>query len=131
MKSLNKVQLIGNLGKDPEVRTTQSGDSVASFSLATTDHWTDQAGEKQERTEWHNIVAWKKLAEICSQYIHKGSKVYIEGRLQTRSYDDKENPGKKKYFTEIVAQNLIMLDGKKADGAAPAAPTSGDQDLPF
>jgi single-strand DNA-binding protein len=119
-KSLNKVMLIGNLGKDPELRYTPSGVAVATFSIATNESWKDQDGNTQERTEWHNIVAWRKLAEICGEYLKKGKKVYIEGRIQTRSYDDK-NTGAKKYITEIVADNLIMLDG----GGRAAADNSG------
>ncbi len=108
-KSLNKVQLIGNLGKDPELRYTTSGVAVTTFTIATNESWKDQDGNLQERTEWHNIVAWRKLAEICGEWLKKGKKVYVEGRLQTRSYDDKN--GVKKYVTEIVADDLIMLDG--------------------
>ena len=144
-KSLNKVMLIGNLGKDPELRYTTSGVAVATFSLATNESWKDQDGNLQERTEWHNIVAWRKLAEICGEWLKKGKKIYIEGRIQTRSYDDK-NTGAKKYITEIVADNMIMLDGggKGAAGggesSSPAssipepAPGSGgaaDDPLPF
>jgi single-strand DNA-binding protein len=113
-KSLNKVMLIGNLGKDPEVRYTASGVPVATFSLATNESWKDQDGNMQERTEWHNIVAWRKLAEICGEWLKKGKKVYIEGRIQTRSYDDK-NTGTKRYISEVVADNMIMLDGKTGD----------------
>src|SRR5208283_4593380 len=112
-KSLNRVQLIGNLGKDPELSYTASGVAVAKFSIATGERWKDQEGNVQERTEWHNIVVWRKLAEICGQYLKKGSKVYIEGRLQTRSWDDK-NTGLKRYTTEIVGDDLIMLDSKGA-----------------
>ena len=117
-KSLNKVILIGNLGKDPEVSYTASGVAVAKFSIATNERWKDQEGNPQERTEWHNIVAWRKLAEICGQYLKKGSKVYLEGKLQTRSWDDK-NTGAKRYMTEIIADDLIMLDSR---GAATAQP---------
>jgi single-strand DNA-binding protein len=102
--------LIGNLGKDPEMRYTPAGVPVASFSMATSESWRDQDGNTQERTEWHNIVAWRKLAEICAEYLKKGKKIYIEGRIQTRNYDDK-NTGQKRYITEIVADNMIMLDG--------------------
>ena len=142
-KSLNKVMLIGNLGKDPELRYTTSGVAVATFSLATNESWKDQDGNLQERTEWHNIVAWKKLAEICGEWLKKGKKVYIEGRIQTRSYDDK-NTGAKKYITEIVADSMIMLDSKgvadPAQNERPPAETSGpagtpaavkEDDLPF
>lgn len=142
-KSLNKVLLIGNLGKDPELRYTPGGVPVASFSLATNESWKDQDGNLQERTEWHNIVAWRKLAEICGEYLKKGKKIYIEGRIQTRSYDDK-NTGAKRYVTEIVADNMIMLDGGGGargeagsfkEAAAPTEPAepgkSTDDDLPF
>lgn len=139
-KSLNKVQLIGNLGKDPELRYTTAGVAVATFTLATNESWKDQDGNLQERTEWHNIVAWRKLAEICGEWLKKGKKVYIEGRIQTRSYDDK-NTGAKKYITEIVADNMIMLDGKgggsEGGSAPPPAPAqetgslAKDDDLPF
>jgi single-strand DNA-binding protein len=136
-RSLNRVMLIGNLGKDPELRYTTSGVAVATFSIATNESWKDQDGNQQERTEWHNIVAWKKLAEICAEWLKKGKKVYIEGRIQTRSYDDK-NTGAKKYITEIVAENMIMLDskGSEAQSGSPAPMAevrSGDRndDLPF
>jgi len=108
--NLNKAMIIGNVTRDPEVRTTPNGTSVTSFSVATNFVWTDASGEKQERAEFHNIVAWRKLAEICGQYLHKGSKIYLEGRLQTRSWDDQS--GNKKYITEIIAENMIMLDSK-------------------
>jgi single-strand DNA-binding protein len=141
-KSLNKAMLIGNLGKDPELRYTASGVAVATFTIATNESWKDQDGNLQERTEWHNIVAWRKLAEICGEWLKKGKKVYIEGRIQTRSYDDK-NTGAKKYITEIVADNMIMLDGGRgaqsdappaAGGSQPepAAGTSANEEpLPF
>lgn len=119
-KSLNKVLLIGNLGKDPEVSYTPSGIAVAKFSMATTDRWKDDSGNPQERTEWHNIVVWRKLAEICGQYIKKGSRIYLEGRLQTRSWDDK-NTGVKRYTTEIIADDLIMLDAKGAGAGSSVA----------
>ncbi|HEY5611171.1 MAG TPA: single-stranded DNA-binding protein, partial [Thermoanaerobaculia bacterium] len=98
---INKVILIGRLGKDPELRSTPSGTTVAKFTIATDERFTDRSGEKQERTEWHNIVAWDKLADICGQYLKKGKLVYIEGRIHTDSWDDKET-GQKKYRTEIV-----------------------------
>ena len=109
--NLNKAMIIGNLTRDPEVRTTPGGLQVTSFGIATNLNWTDQSGQKQEKVEFHNIVAWRKLAEIIGQYLKKGSKVYIEGRLQTRNWDDKET-GKKMYRTEIIADNMIMLDKK-------------------
>jgi single-strand DNA-binding protein len=115
-KSVNKVILVGNLGKDPEVKYTPSGTAVAKFSLATNEGYKDKAGQWQERTEWHNIVAWQRLAEIVGEYVKKGSKVYIEGRLQTSSWDDKET-GQKKYKTEIVANDLVLLSGRgEGDG---------------
>jgi single-strand DNA-binding protein len=126
-KSLNKVMLIGNLGKDPELRYTASGVAVATFTIATNESWKDQDGNLQERTEWHNIVAWRKLAEICGEWLKKGKKIYIEGRIQTRSYDDK-NTGAKKYITEIVADNMIMLDGGR--GAQSEAPPAAGGSLP-
>lgn len=106
--NLNKAMLIGNVVRDPEMRTTPSGQNVTSFSVATNFVWKDQRGERQEKAEFHNIVAWQRLAEITSQYLKKGSKVYIEGRLQTRSWDDPN--GIKRYRTEIIAENMIMLD---------------------
>ena len=120
---LNKVMIIGRLTRDPEVRTTPGGANVASFSVATSFNWTDQSGQKKEQTEFHNVVAWRKLAEIIGQYLKKGSQVYIEGRLQTRSWDDKTS-GQKKYRTEIVADNMIMLGraGGSSGTTAAAAP---------
>ncbi|HWC17131.1 MAG TPA: single-stranded DNA-binding protein [Terriglobales bacterium] len=110
-KSVNKVVLVGNLGKDPEIKYTPSGTPVAKFSLATNESFKDKGGQWQERTEWHNIVAWDRLAEIIGEYVKKGSKLYIEGRLQTSSWDDKET-GQKKYKTEIIANNLVLLSGR-------------------
>ncbi len=115
MKSVNKVILLGNLGKDPEVKFTPQGTAVAKFSLATNERFKDKDGNWQDRTEWHNIVAWARLAEICGEYLKKGGKVYIEGRIQTRSWDDKET-GQKKYMTEIVAQDLVLLSGRSEGG---------------
>ena len=108
MGSLNKVMLIGNLGRDPEIRYTNSGSSVANYSIATTDRWTDRQGQKQERTEWHDIVAFDRLADLSQNYLRKGSNVFIEGRLQTRSWED--NDGQKKYRTEVVANVIQFLD---------------------
>ncbi len=138
-RSLNKVMLIGNLGKDPELKYTPSGVAVATFSIATTDTWKDQEGNQQERTEWHNIVVWRKLAEIAGEYLKKGKKIYLEGRIQTRNY---EKDGIKRYITEIVADSFIMLDsaGAKANGGSAdahseaPAPSEGpikEDDLPF
>ena len=108
---INKVILIGNLGADPEIRYSQSGSQVATFNVATTERRKGQDGQMQEQTEWHRIVAWSKLAEICSQYLHKGSKVYLEGKLHTRKWPDQG--GIERYTTEIVAREMKMLDGKK------------------
>ncbi|PYY13379.1 MAG: single-stranded DNA-binding protein [Acidobacteria bacterium] len=110
-KSVNKVILVGNLGKDPEIKYTSTGTPVAKFSLATNEGYKDKSGQWQDRTEWHNIVAWQRLAEIVGEYVKKGSKVYIEGRLQTSSWDDKET-GQKKYKTEIIANELVLLGGR-------------------
>jgi len=108
--NLNKAMIIGNLTRDPELRNTPSGQSVTSFSVATNLVWTDQSGQQQKKTEFHNVIAWRKLAEICAKYLHKGSKVYIEGRLQTTDWTGQD--GVKRYRTEIVADNMIMLDTK-------------------
>jgi len=118
---LNKVMLIGNLTRDPEMRTTPGGQNVCSFGLATNLVWNDQSGQRQTRAEFHNIVAWRKLAEICAQYLKKGNKIYIEGRMQTRDWQDKE--GNKRQRTEIVADNMIMLDTRGGAKAAPSAPS--------
>ncbi|MDQ3282649.1 MAG: single-stranded DNA-binding protein [Acidobacteriota bacterium] len=112
---INKVILVGRLGKDPEIRSTPQGTSVVRFTVATDERFTDRSGEKQERTEWHNITAWGKLAEICGQYLKKGKLVYIEGSIRTDSWDDKES-GQKKYRTEIVANTMKMLDRRGDEG---------------
>jgi len=109
MSGVNKVILIGNLAADPELKTISDSATVANFSIATSENWTDKSGEKQEKTEWHRIVAWNKTAELCSKYLSKGKKVYIEGKLQTRSWEDKD--GIKKYTTEIVANSVQFLSG--------------------
>lgn len=116
--SINKVILVGNLGKDPELRYTPSGAAVCTFSLATSDKFKNKAGESQENTEWHNIVAWKGLAEICGKYLHKGKQVYVEGKLQTRSYEDRN--GNKRNVTEIVISQMQML-GSNSAGRSPIA----------
>ena len=118
-KSVNKVILVGNLGKDPEVKYTASGIPVARFSLATSERFKDQSGEYQERTEWHTIVAWQRLAEIVGEFMSKGSKVYVEGRLQTSSWEDRQSR-EKKYRTEIVASDLVLLGSReKGNGFQP------------
>ncbi len=136
---LNKVMLIGRLTRDPELRTTPQGTNVASFSVATKLMWNDNNGTRQEKTEFHNIVAWRKLGDICGQYLRKGMQVYIEGRLQTRSWDDQS--GNKRYRTEVVADNMIMLGSKASNTAAPsgepsyqatpepAAPTGAEEEV--
>ncbi len=115
-KSVNKVILLGNVGKDPEIRSTPSGTTVATFSLATSDRYQDQQGNWQDRTEWHNLVAFKRTAEIVRDYVKKGSKLYIEGRIQTRSWDDKES-GQKKYRTEIIVNDMSLLSGRDEGSA--------------
>lgn len=114
MASVNKVILVGNLGKNPEVRFTPSGRAVAKFSIATTESWMDQENSRQERTEWHNIVVWGKQAESCGQYLAKGRQVFIDGAIRSRSYDDKE--GNKRYITEIVAQRVLFLGSAGGGG---------------
>lgn len=135
MKSLNKIQLLGNVGRDPEIKYTTSGKAVANFSIATNDRYKDSAGEWQDRAEWHNVVAWERLAEIVRDYVIKGNQVYVEGRSQTRSYD---KDGEKKYVTEVVARDLILCGGggRNPPGSgseAPAVPDSGTKkdDFPF
>jgi single-strand DNA-binding protein len=118
MASVNKVILIGRLGRDPEVRYTPGGKAVANFSIATSEQWTNKEGTKTEQTEWHRIVAWGRTGEVCGEYLKKGSMVYIEGRLQTRSWEDRE--GVKKYTTEVVAQVMQMLGGTSKEGRAGA-----------
>jgi len=120
MMNLNKVMIIGNVTRDPDVRTTSGGQNVALFSVATNRSWTDPNGGKKEQVEFHSVVAWRKLAEIIGQYVKKGGKIFVEGRLQTRSWDDPS--GQKKYRTEIVAENIIMLDRKPTTGEKSAEP---------
>jgi single-strand DNA-binding protein len=134
---VNKAILIGRLGKDPEVRYTPDGTMVTNFNLATDEQWKDKAGEKVQKTEWHRIVTFGKLAEICGNYLVKGKLVFIEGRIQTRSWEDKD--GVKRFTTEIVANDMKMLDSKgqtKADGSYPDAVNAGagngpEDDVPF
>jgi single-strand DNA-binding protein len=141
MAGINKVILVGNLGKDPEVRHTPQGMAVGNFPLATSESWNDKSGQKQERTEWHRIVVWGKLAELCQRYLSKGRKAYVEGKLQTRAWDDKD--GNKRYTTEIVASTVQFLDssadkGQYSDGGADAfspppdaASSFSTDDIPF
>jgi len=138
MAGINKVMLIGRLGRDPELRYTQNGQAVANFTLATSERWTNKSGERGERTEWHRIVVWGRLAEICGEYLSKGRQIFIEGRLQTREWEDRE--GKKRYTTEIVANEMQMLGSRSESGAADSPPAEegpvssvpkGDDDIPF
>ena len=120
--SVNKAILVGNLGKDPELRYTPSGTAVCTFSMATTDRFKNKQGEQQDRTEWHNIVVWAGLAEICGKYLTKGKQIYIEGRIQNRSYDDRD--GNKRYISEIVATEMQML-GRAGDQGGGSGSSSG------
>jgi len=142
MASVNKVIVIGNLGRDPELRYTPNGQAVANFTVATNENWTNKSGEREERTEWHRVVAWGRVAELCAEYLAKGRTVYVEGRLQTREWEDRE--GQKRRSTEIVAQTVQFLGGGRGAGAgagarspaaepAPEAPTppQPDEDIPF
>ena len=137
MASLNKVILIGNLGKDPEVKYTQNGTAVANLSVATNDVWTDKAGQKQERTEWHRVVVWGKQAQVISEHLAKGKQIYVEGSLQTRSWDDRD--GNKRYTTEIRAARVLMLgraDGPRTQSEGPAPEVEmvsdvTDEEVPF
>jgi single-strand DNA-binding protein len=128
-RGVNKVILIGNLGGDPEVRYTPGGAAVANVTLATNESWNDREGQRQDRTEWHRLVFWSKLAEIVGQYLKKGSKIFVEGRLQTRQWDDQS--GQKRYTTEIVVTDMQMLDGRGEGGmgGGQAGPPSGGGDL--
>jgi single-strand DNA-binding protein len=143
---VNKVILVGNLGADPDMRYTPSGQGVCELRIATSESWNDKNGQRQERTEWHRVVVWGKRAEVCSKYLSKGRQVYVEGRIQTRTYDDKE--GNKRYITEVIAQRVQFL-GSRGDGGgetqyipsgdvapdradfAPAGAAAGDDDIPF
>jgi single-strand DNA-binding protein len=142
MASVNKVMILGNLGRDPELRHTQAGKAVATLRVATNEAWTDQSGERQERTEWHSIVVWGRQAENCNQYLKKGRSVFVEGRLQTRKWQDRE--GNDRYTTEIVADRVQFVGGREGAGGSedysPGAslggddlspPPAGDDDIPF
>jgi single-strand DNA-binding protein len=134
MAGVNKVILVGNLGADPEVRYTASGTAVAKFRIATTEKFTDKDGNRQERTEWHRVVAWRKLAEICGQYLAKGKQVYIEGKIRNDSW---EKDGVKQYSYEIVADNMVMLGGARGQEREPEPPFgppeggTPEDDIPF
>jgi len=140
-KSVNKVILVGNVGQDPEVKYTASGVPVAKVSLATNERFKDRNEQWQDRTEWHSVVAWQRLAEIVGEYVRKGSKLYVEGKLQTSNWEDRQN-GEKKYRTEIVAREIVLLgsrdNGQKAGGEIPSeqcgqqpTPAIADDDIPF
>ena len=125
--SVNKVILIGRLGKDPDLRYTPGGKAVASFTLATNERWSGQDGQKKESTTWHNIVAWGRTAEVLKEYLRKGSEIYIEGRIDNRSWDDKE--GKKRYTSEVIVQNFQFV-GSRAGSEQQAPPSTGPDDVP-
>ena len=141
MASINKVILVGNLGRDPEVRYTQNGNAVANINLATNEVWNDKSGQRQERTEWHRIVVWGKQAEIAKEYLSKGRQIYVEGSLQTRQWEDKD--GQKRYTTEIRCQRFVMLGGRGGEGRSesvggsepepemPQDMSYSDEDIPF
>ena len=140
-KSVNRVILVGNVGQDPEVKYTPSGVPVAKFSLATNEKFKDKNEQWQDRTEWHGIVAWQRLAEIVGEYVRKGTKLYVEGKLQTSSWEDRQN-GEKKYRTEVVARDLVLLSSREnghntaakasgRDSEADPAPEIVDEDIPF
>lgn len=143
MAGVNKVILIGNLGRDPELRYTAGGTAVANFTVATTENWTGKTGQREERTEWHRIVAWGRTAELCAQYLAKGRTVYVEGRIQSREWEDKE--GQKRRTTEIVANTVQFLGGPRgagtgaggtgresgAPGEESEVPAPPDEDIPF
>jgi single-strand DNA-binding protein len=127
MHSLNKAQIIGNLTRAPELKTTTGGQSVCSFGVATNRYWTDSSGQKRDEAEYHNVVAWGKLAEICAQYLHKGTKVFVEGRLQTRNWEDEA--GTKHYRTEIVGSEMIILS-PKTEGAPETLAAAAEDEPP-
>ena len=138
MRGVNKVILVGNLGKDPEVNHLESGVSVARFSLATSESYKNKEGNRVDQTEWHNIVMWRGLADVAEQYLKKGSRIYVEGKIRTQSWQDKE--GNTKYTTEIVADNMVMLDRRDenmqtgntgGDSGSASAPSTEKDDLPF
>ena len=134
-RSVNKVILIGNLGRDPEVRFTSGGTPVANFSIATSEQWKNAEGEQQEHTEWHNLVAFRRLAEICGEYLHKGSRIYVEGKIRSRSWEGQD--GQKRYRTEVIIDDMMMLDSRGEPGKAAAADSGfqpdeiSDDDIPF
>ena len=128
MAGINKVIIVGRLGQDPEVKTVAGGNTVARLNVATSENWNDKSGQKQERTEWHRVVVWGKLAELCGKYLSKGRQVYVEGRLQTRSWEDQQ--GQKKYTTEIVASTVQFLGAGQGAGAGSGMDHGDDQNFP-
>jgi single-strand DNA-binding protein len=137
MASVNRVFLVGNLGRDPEVKYTQNGTAVANLSVATNEVWTDKTGQKQEKTEWHRVVVWGKQAQVLGEHLSKGKQIYVEGSLQTRSWDDRD--GNKRYTTEIRAMRVLMLgkaEGGRGEPQSPASdmemvPDATDEEVPF
>jgi single-strand DNA-binding protein len=129
MAGINKVILVGNLGKDPELRHTPQGQAVCNFSIATSESWNDKSGQKQERTEWHRIVVWGKLGELCAKYLSKGRQAYIEGKLQTRAWDDKD--GQKRYTTEVIALTVQFLGAGAGAGASRSSEMDSSASDPF
>jgi single-strand DNA-binding protein len=129
MAGVNKVIIVGRLGADPEIKTISGGNNVARLSVATSENWTDRDGNKQERTEWHRVVVWGKLADLCGKYLSKGREVYLEGRLQTRSWEDQQ--GQKKYTTEVVAQTVTFLGGGRQGAGAQNGAGAGNADSGF
>lgn len=127
-RTLNKVMLIGNVGKDPEVNFTPTGVKVAQFRLATSETWKDKDGAVQEHTDWHTIIAWRGLADVVEKLVRRGTRIYVEGKIQSRSFEDRD--GVKRYVTEIVADNLLLLDAKKAEHPD-APPAQASDDIPF
>ena len=128
-RGLNKVMVIGHVGRDPEMRYIPSGKPVTSFSVATSRSWTNSEGERRQETEWFNVVAWGNLAEICKQHIRKGQQVYVEGRLQTRSWEDHE--GKKRFRTELVANEMVLLGDRRGASEAAESTHEGEEEFPF
>jgi len=129
MSGVNKVIIVGRLGTDPETKTLDGGNTVTNMSLATSDRWTDKDGNKQEKTEWHKVTCWGKTAENCAKYLKKGSQAYIEGKLQTRSWEDDQ--GNKKYMTEVVAQTVQFLDSKGASSSSDKPTEDSNSEIPF
>lgn len=125
-RSINKVMLIGNLGGEPELRHTASNVPVVNFTVATNESWLNKDGNREERTEWHRVVAWRRLAEICSEYLHKGSQVYIEGKIRTRNWEDQS--GQKRFITEVVADEMVILGGRGGDSGGGGGHYSGSSD---